>query len=125
MRNPGFGVDVMPVEFLAKWNHLDMIFSVIAERACLYCREGLPAEFVVYLERRGWNLIQVPLEEVMKTGCNVLALGDDRILSFAENGIVNKMLEAEGFTIYAPHLREFTKMGGGPHCLTFEIQRDR
>ena len=38
-----FGVDVMPVEFLAKWNHLDMIFSVIAERVCLYCREGLPA----------------------------------------------------------------------------------
>ncbi len=118
-------VDVLPVEFLAKWNHLDMIFSVIAERACLYCREGLPAEFVTYLERRDWKLIQVPLEEVMKTGCNVLALGDDKILSFAENGIVNKMLVAEGFTIYAPHLREFTKMGGGPHCLTFEIQRDR
>jgi N-dimethylarginine dimethylaminohydrolase len=61
----------------------------------------------------------------MKTGCNVLALGNDRVLSFAENRIVNKMLEAQGFVIYAPHLREFTKMGGGPHCLTFEIQRER
>lgn len=120
-----FGVDVMPVEFLAKWNHLDMIFSVIAERSCLYCREGLPGEFVSYLERHDWKLIQVPLEEVMKTGCNVLALGDDKILSFAENVTVNRMLEAEGFTVYAPRLREFTKMGGGPHCLTFEIQRDR
>jgi len=40
-------------------------------------------------------------------------------------GIVNRMLEADGFTVYAPHLREFTKMGGGPHCLTFEIERDR
>ena len=122
--NP-LGVDVMPVEFLAKWNHLDMIFSVIAERACLYCREGLPDEFVTYLRHRDWRLIEVPLDEVMKTGCNVLALGDARILSFAENGIVNRMLEAEGFTVYAPHLREFTKMGGGPPCLTFEIQRDR
>jgi N-dimethylarginine dimethylaminohydrolase len=120
-----FSIDVLPVEFLAKWNHLDVIFSVIAEKACLYCREGLPGEFVRYLERQGWNMIQVPIEEVMRTGCNVLALGDDRILSFAENGTVNRMLEAEGFTIYAPHLREFTKMGGGPHCLTFEIQRER
>jgi N-dimethylarginine dimethylaminohydrolase len=119
------GVEVMPVEFLAKWNHLDMIFSVIAERACLYCREALPGEFVTYLESRDWELIAVPLDEVMKTGCNVLALGDARILSFAENGIVNRMLEADGFTVYAPHLREFTKMGGGPHCLTFEIERDR
>jgi N-dimethylarginine dimethylaminohydrolase len=120
-----FGIDVMPIEFLAKWNHLDMIFSVVAEKSCLYCCEGLPNEFVTYLERLGWSMIPVPLEEVMKTGCNVLALGNDRVLSFAENRIVNKMLEAQGFVIYAPHLREFTKMGGGPHCLTFEIQRER
>jgi len=39
--------------------------------------------------------------------------------------VVNQMLEAEGFEILAPPLREFTKMGGGPHCLTFELQRDR
>ncbi|HHY95610.1 MAG TPA: hypothetical protein GX513_11475 [Firmicutes bacterium] len=38
---------------------------------------------------------------------------------------MNEQLRAMGFQVYDPPLREFTKMGGGPHCLTFEIERDR
>lgn len=117
------GIEVVPVEFLAKWNHLDMIFSVIGERTALYSPDGLPENYAELLIRKGWRLIPVPLAEVLKTGCNVLCLGGDRILSFAENGIVNDMLRGEGLTVLAPPLREFTKMGGGPHCLTFELER--
>ena len=120
-----FDVEVVPVEFLAKWNHLDMIFSVVAEKLCLYSLDGLPPSYVKFLKDRGWRMLEVPLEEVMKTGCNVLALGDGKVLSFEENPVVNDMLRAEGFEILAPPLREFTKMGGGPHCLTFELQRER
>ncbi|HEY3316582.1 MAG TPA: arginine deiminase family protein [Bacillota bacterium] len=120
-----FDVEVMPVEFLAKWNHLDMIFSVVADKLAIICEEGVPPTFTKWLANHGWRTIAVPLGEVLKTGCNVLALGDGKVLSFEENKIVNDMLRAEGFTLYTPHLREFTKMGGGPHCLTFEIERDR
>jgi N-dimethylarginine dimethylaminohydrolase len=119
------GIEVRPVEFLAKWNHLDMIFSVVAEKLCLYSPDGLPVGYSKLLKDRGWRMLEVPLEEVMKTGCNVLALGDGKVLSFEENPVVNQMLKAEGFEILAPPLREFTKMGGGPHCLTFELQRDK
>ena len=119
------GVEVIPVEFLAKWNHLDMIFSVVAEKLCLYSPDGLPPDYGKLLKERGWRMIEVPLEEVMKTGCNVLCLGEGQVLSFEENPVVNAMLKAEGFEVLAPPLREFTKMGGGPHCLTFELQRDR
>ena len=119
------GVEVVPVEFLAKWNHLDMIFSVVAEKLCLYSPDGLPGGYEKLLMDRGWRMLEVPLEEVMNTGCNVLSLGDGKVLSFEENPVVNEMLKAEGFEILAPPLREFTKMGGGPHCLTFELQRDK
>lgn len=78
-----------------------------------------------FLKDRGWRLLPVPEEQVMHTGCSVFALGEGRVLSFAENGSVNELLRAEGFTVLAPSLREFTKMGGGPHCLTLELQRDR
>jgi N-dimethylarginine dimethylaminohydrolase len=120
-----YGVEVVPVEFLAKWNHLDMIFSVVAEKLCLYSADGLPDGYVKFLKDKGWRLLPVPLDEVLKTGCNVLALGEGKVLSFEENPVVNDMLQAEGFDVIAPPLREFTKMGGGPHCLTFELQRDR
>ena len=119
------GIEVRPVEFLAKWNHLDMIFSVAAEKLCIFCEEALPMDFGKYLRDKGWKMLPVPLDAVLQTGCNVLALGDDRVLSFAENPVVTDMLKAEGLTVYTPHLREFTKMGGGPHCLTFEVQRDK
>jgi N-dimethylarginine dimethylaminohydrolase len=119
------GIDVVPVEFDPTWNHLDMIFSVLAEKLAMYGEDGLPASYVQFLKDRGWRLIPLPEEQVMRTGCNVLALGEGRILSFAENETVNGMLGAEGFTVLAPPLREFTKMGGGPHCLTFEVRRDR
>lgn len=120
-----YDIEVVPVEFLAKWNHLDMIFSVIAERTALVCKEAIPDGFAKFLNSKGWRMVEVPLEEVLKTGCNVLALGDDRIMSFEENKVVNEMLRSLGFKLFTPHLREFTKMGGGPHCLTFEIERDR
>jgi N-dimethylarginine dimethylaminohydrolase len=119
------GVEVVPVEFLAKWNHLDMIFSVVAEKICLYSPDGLPETYVKFLKDKGWRLLAVPVADVLKTGCNVLALGDGKVLSFEENPAVNSMLKAEGFEVLAPPLREFTKMGGGPHCLTFELQRDK
>lgn len=120
-----YDIEVVPVEFLAKWNHLDMIFSVIADKTALVCKEAIPDSFAKFLNSKGWRTVEVPLEEVLKTGCNVLALGDDRILSFEENKVVNDMLRSMGFELFAPPLREFTKMGGGPHCLTFEIERDR
>lgn len=119
------GIDVVPVEFDAKWNHLDMIFSVLAEKLAMYGEDGLPSSYAAFLRERGWRLIPLPEEQVMKTGCNVLSLGEGRILSFAENETVNELLRSEGFELVAPPLREFTKMGGGPHCLTFEVQRDR
>lgn len=120
-----FGIEVVPVEFLAKWNHLDMIFSVIGNKTALYCKEGLPESFVALLETKGWRLLAIPVSEVLQTGCNVLCLGGDTILSFEENAVVNAMLRAEGLRVLAPRLREFTKMGGGPHCLSFELERAR
>lgn len=120
-----YDIEVVPVEFDVKWNHLDMIFSVVAEKLCLYCAEGLPQTFQSWLRQNDWRMIAVPEEEVMKTGCNVLALGEGKVLSFAENQVVNDMLRAEGFDVLDPHLHEFTKMGGGPHCLTFELERER
>jgi N-dimethylarginine dimethylaminohydrolase len=118
------GVDVVPVEFDPQWNHLDMIFAVVAENLALFSPDGVPKSYTQFLEGRGWRLLAVPEDQVMHTGCNVFALGEGRVLSFAENVVVNAMLKAEGFTVLAPPLREFTKMGGGPHCLTFELQRD-
>lgn len=118
------GVDIVPVDFDPSRHRLDMVFCVLAEKLALYGEDGLAASYVQYLKDRGWRLIPLPEEQVMRGGCNVLSLGEDRILSFAENQSVNELLIAEGFEVLVPPLHEFTKMGGGPHRLTFEIERE-
>ncbi len=122
-----FGIEVVAVEFLSKWNHLDGIFAIIDDKLAIACRETLPEFFLKLLKARGFRTIDVTaaqVDELVDT-TNVLALGGGKIVSFEDNKWMNERLRAEGFEVIAPPLREFTKMGGGPHCLTFELDRDR
>lgn len=118
------GIDVIPVEFEEKYLHLDLLFVVIADRACLLCKEGVPESFVKMLEDRKYEMVYVPKEDAMELKNNVLALGDDTVLSFKNNIKVNQQLRALGFNILDPDLDMFTRGGGGPRCLTFPLERD-
>jgi N-dimethylarginine dimethylaminohydrolase len=54
----------------------------------------------------------------------MLALGEDRVLSFRGNRM-NEVLEARGLEVFDPEFSQFTAVGGGPHCFSFELERDR
>jgi N-dimethylarginine dimethylaminohydrolase len=118
------GIQVLPVEFDPKWSHLDLIFSVIGEKIALFNDEALPPAFQRFLKDRGWRLVPLPTAHVRPACCNVLSLGEGRVLSFAENETVNDLLVSEGLEVLVPPLEEFAKMGVGPRCLTFELERD-
>ncbi len=118
------GIDVVPVEFEYKYLHLDLLFVVLAEKLCLACKEGLSGEFLSMLKDRNYEIIEVKAEDAMELKNNVLSLGDDRILSFKENGEVNEKLKAHGFEVFEPSLQMFANGGGAPRCLTFPMERD-
>lgn len=118
------GIDVIPVDFEYKYLHLDLLFVVVAEKVCLLCKEGLPGDFLELIKQRGYEMIEVSAQDAMQLKNNVLALGDDKILSFEENVEVNKKLRAFGFEVLTPSLGMFANGGGGPRCLTFPLERD-
>jgi N-dimethylarginine dimethylaminohydrolase len=60
----------------------------------------------------------------MSLGCNVVALGDDRVLSTAAATELNARLRALGFTVYDPDMTMFTQAGGGVHCMAQPLRRD-
>ena len=60
----------------------------------------------------------------MGLGCNIVALGEGRVLSTRHNVDLNARLKAEGLTVYDPDLTYFTLGGGGPHCLCQALKRD-
>ena len=119
-----YGRRVLLVELLSKWNHLDIVFSPVADKLAVICEEAVPGYFLGMLDGLGWKLIKVPREYAFKTEINLLALGDDRVLSFRGNR-VNELLKAHGLRVYDPEFSLFTVDGGGPHCNSFELERER
>ena len=120
-----FNIKVIPVQFEAKWNHLDAIFSVIAPKTVMLCPEALPENFLKYLKRERYEVITISADDVGKGTTNLLALGDEKVLSFKENKIGNKKLKALGLEVYDPPLSQCLMGGSGPHCLSFELIRDK
>ncbi len=118
-----YGKRVFVVEFLSKWNHLDIIFQPVADKLAVVCEDAIPDYFIGFLDALGWELIKVSGEYANKTEVNMLALGDDRVLSFKGNRM-NEILRAEGLEVFDPDFRNFTSIGGGPHCLSFELERE-
>jgi N-dimethylarginine dimethylaminohydrolase len=68
--------------------------------------------------------VPVSYRDTMQLGCNVVSLGDDRVISTAASTELNGKLRAMGFTIYDPDVTMFTLGGGGVHCMCQALRRD-
>lgn len=118
-----YGRRVFVIEFLSKWNHLDNNFAPIAEKLAVVNEDALPGYFFGILDALGWELIKLPGEYARTSEINILALGDDRVLSFRGNRL-NDMLKARGLEVFDPEYSFFIAHGGGIHCSTFELERE-
>ncbi|MBK1659776.1 dimethylarginine dimethylaminohydrolase family protein [Paracraurococcus ruber] len=122
LRAEGWEVRVEP--FDEHFLHLDVLFCLAAPGLAVACLDGLDEGFHGWLAGHGIRCIPVPYREAMRLGCNILALGNDRVISAAESHDLNAALRAEGLTVLDPALSLFTAGGGGPHCLTCPLLRD-
>lgn len=117
----GWSAVVYP--FDSHFLHLDTQFCMVADDLALACEEVLDDGFLATLRRLGIETLPVTYKEARGLGCNVLALGGRRILSSAANVRVNDCLSARGFDVEALDVSQFTRCGGGIHCLTMPISR--
>jgi N-dimethylarginine dimethylaminohydrolase len=104
--------------------HLDTHFAMVDRDLALACVEELAAPFLKELARLRIELVPVTREEVASLGCNVLALGDRRILSSGGAPRVDQLLRLRGYEVQTVVLDEFTRCGGGVHCLTMPLRRE-
>ena len=118
------GRRVYVIEFLSKWNHLDNNFGPLADKLAIVNIDAVPDYFIGMLDGLGWELIKVSGEYGRTCEINVLALGEDRVLSFRGNRL-NDAMKAHGLKVYDPDYSIFIANGGGIHCSTFELERER
>lgn len=118
------GYTVTGVQLASRNLHLDMAFNIVAPGVAVCATAQMPEFFLKMLRKRRFELIDVPSEGVFKHHCNVQALGDGIVLTFAGNTEVNKRLQALGLEVITPEITQILKGGGGPHCMTFPLLRD-
>ncbi len=104
--------------------HLMSIMSLLDESSVLVDLPWLAVETVELLRARQLRLIEIESSERATLACNVLALGQNRLLAFEENRRTNRRLEDAGFAVSLfPGSELGINGGGGPTCLTRPIER--
>lgn len=103
--------------------HLDTLFAMVDKNLAVACLEALDPAFVGRVEAMGIKILPVTPYEVQRLGTNLLSLGGRRVLSSADNSRVNIALAALGYHVVAVDISEFTRCGGGVHCLTMPLAR--
>jgi N-dimethylarginine dimethylaminohydrolase len=103
--------------------HLDTQFTLLDRTRALACVELLEPAFVARLEALGVELVEASYGEVQALGSNILSLGGGRIVSPAGNERINAELERLGYRVIRAEVDQFTRCGGGIHCLTMPLAR--
>jgi N-dimethylarginine dimethylaminohydrolase len=102
--------------------HLDTQLSALSSDQALACVDVLDDAFLSKLEAEAIDLMPVSYKAARRLGCNVLALGEKRILA-ATGAELLEPLYREGYHVTELDLSEFTNCGGGVHCLTLPLAR--
>ena len=105
-------------------SHLMSLMSLLDERTALVDLSWLAVETVELLKSRGFHFIEIDRSERETLACNVLALGQKRLLALEENVKTNDKLRAAGFDVRTfPGSELAINGGGGPTCLTRPLLR--
>ena len=104
--------------------HLMSLISLLDERTALVDLPWLAVETVELLKSRGFTFIEIDASERDTLACNVLALGNNRLLAIEENKKTNARLRQAGFDLRTFPATELCINGsGGPTCLTRPLLR--
>ncbi len=99
--------------------HLMSLMSVLDEREILVDLPWLAVETVRDLEKRGLHIVPIEISERESLACNVLALGNRKLLALEGNEKTTARLAAAGFEVLTFEGSEISANGsGGPTCLT-------
>jgi N-dimethylarginine dimethylaminohydrolase len=104
--------------------HLMSLMSLLDEQTVLVDLPWLAVETVELLQSRGYRFIEIEYSERDTLACNVLSLGDKRLIALEENRTTNQKLRQAGFEVTTfPGSELCVNGGGGPTCLTRPLLR--
>ncbi len=104
--------------------HMDGLVVPLADKLLVACVDALEPWVVQQLRDWGFVFVDVPYREAKNLGVNLVALGNEKVLSMSGATELNAKMRALGFEVYDPDMSMFTLGGGGVHCLAQALCRD-
>jgi N-dimethylarginine dimethylaminohydrolase len=118
------GIEVRYAPIDEYYVHIDLMVCMLAEKLCAVCLDTTDPEIVDWLRGKKIEIVPVSFRETMTLGCNVVALGNDSVLSTTAAPELNEKLRALGMTVYDPDMSQYQLAGGGVHCMCQPLRRD-
>jgi N-dimethylarginine dimethylaminohydrolase len=104
--------------------HLMSVISPIADDMAVVYPPLAPVALMEDLAERGVRVIEVPHDEYLTLGCNVLAVRPGVVVMCDGNPETRRRLEAAGCEVHTYAGSEISMKGeGGPTCLTLPLLR--
>ncbi|MEM6988111.1 MAG: dimethylarginine dimethylaminohydrolase family protein [Pseudomonadota bacterium] len=103
--------------------HIDLMVVPIAEKLTAVCLACTDPAIVSWLKDKGHEIIDVPFQQTMALGCNLMSLGNDRVIAPTASTVLIDKLRARGFDVAAVDTAEISKTGGGIHCMAQALRR--
>ncbi len=122
VRDQGWEAITAPIS--REFVHMDGLVVPLAEKLLVACLDALEPWVVTQLRDWGFDFVDVPYLEAKNLGVNLVALGDDKVLSMRGATELNNKMRSLGFEVYDPDMSMFTLGGGGVHCLCQALCRD-
>ncbi|MCZ6667089.1 MAG: arginine deiminase family protein [Gammaproteobacteria bacterium] len=118
------GWEVMLTDIDPFYVHIDLMVVMLAPKLAAVCLESTDPEIVDWLKSKQIEIVSVPFQDTLALGCNVVALGNDRILLPEKSLVLKQKARALGLEIYDPDVSMITPGGGGVHCMCQALRRD-
>ena len=122
VRAEGWEAVVAPIS--REFVHMDGLIVPLAEKLAVACIDAMEPWLVEIVRGWGIDIIDVSYREAKNLGVNLVALGNDKVLSMAGATDLNAKMRARGFEVYDPDMSMFTLGGGGVHCLAQALCRE-
>ncbi|MEO0487404.1 MAG: arginine deiminase family protein [Pseudomonadota bacterium] len=122
VRAEGWEAVVAPIS--REFVHMDGLIVPLAKGLAVACVDAMEPWLVDIVRDWGIEIIEVEYREAKNLGVNLVALGNDKVLSMAGAHDLNAKMRAMGFEVYDPDMSMFTLGGGGVHCLCQALCRE-
>ena len=118
------GWEVKLIDIDPFYVHIDLMVVMLAPKLAAVCLESTDPEVVDWLKSKKIEIVSVPFQDTLDLGCNVVALGNDRILLPEKSTTLKEKARAVGLEIFDPDVSMITPGGGGVHCMCQALKRD-